>query len=389
MKERITDTIRVMTVLVVSFAVISPSALAATSAPKTAAPGAQGQALEIAPPVIYLTANPGQTITTQIFLRDISSGDLIVTGQTNDFVASGEDGTPKVILNDDSNNPYSLKSWVVPPASLNLVPHEIKTMNITVNVPANASPGGHYGVIRFTATPPSLKDTGVSLSASLGSLVLLTVNGNIKHDLVLKDFSISHGGTTGTLFESGPVSFTERLQNTGNVHEQPSGEISVTNMFNKPVGSVGINHPPKNILPSSTRKFEQALDSSVIGNKKLFGRYKASLKITYDKKTLTATKTFWVVPYRLIIVLALLLVAIFFALRAALKRYNRRVIEKAQAGVGPKNDTAKEEAAPQPKAKNAEETKDDEPEDAGSDDGADQNDSDSSSDSTDETDAKK
>lgn len=386
MKERITDTIRVMTVLVVSFAVISPSALAATSAPKNAAPGAQGQALEIAPPVIYLTANPGQTITTQIFLRDISSGDLIVTGQTNDFVASGEDGTPKVILNDDSNNPYSLKSWVVPPASLNLVPHEIKTMNITFNVPANASPGGHYGVIRFTATPPSLKDTGVSLSASLGSLVLLTVNGNIKHDLVLKDFSVSHGGTTGTLFESGPVSFTERLQNTGNVHEQPSGEISVTNMFNKPVGSVGINHPPKNILPSSTRKFEQALDSSVIGNKKLFGRYKASLKITYDKKTLTATKTFWVVPYRLIIVLALLLVAIFFALRALLKRYNRRVIEKAQAGGGPKNDTAKEEAVPQPKAKGAEETKDDEPEDAGSDDGTDQNDDDSSSDSTDETD---
>lgn len=388
MKERITDTIRVMTVLVVSFAVISPSALAAPAASKTPAPGSQGQALEIAPPVIYLTANPGQTITTQIFLRDISSGDLIVTGQTNDFVASGEDGTPKVILNDDSNNPYSLKSWVVPPASLNLVPHEIKTMNITVNVPANASPGGHYGVIRFTATPPSLKDTGVSLSASLGSLVLLTVNGNIRHDLVLKDFSVSHGGTTGTLFESGPVSFTERLQNTGNVHEQPSGEISVTNMFNKPVGSVGINHPPKNILPSSTRKFEQALDSSVIGNKKLFGRYKASLKITYDKKTLTATKTFWVIPYRLIIILALLLVAAFFALRALLKRYNRRVIEKAQAGGGPKNgaDADKEEPAPQPKAKDTEETKDDEPEDAGSDDGADQNGGDSSSDSTDSTD---
>src|ERR1700692_3700935 len=95
---------------------ISSVAFAATTTSQPN-PVNNGQALEIAPPLIYLSVNPGQTVTTPIYIRDISSGDLIVTGQVNDFVAAGENGTPKIILNNDTNDPYSLKSWVAPPAS--------------------------------------------------------------------------------------------------------------------------------------------------------------------------------------------------------------------------------------------------------------------------------
>lgn len=290
-----------------------------------------GQALEIAPPVIYLTVNPGQTVKTQIFLRDISSGDLIVTGQANDFTAAGEDGTPKILLNETGPNPYSLKDWISPPTQLRLVPKEVKTMSITVNVPANASPGGHYGIIRFTATPPNLNNSGVSLSTSLGALMLVTVNGQIKQDLSVKQFSVSHKGKTGNLFESGPVDFLVRLTNNGNVHEQPAGQIAVTDMFGKKIASVNINLPPRNILPQSTRRFQSALDKSVIGNKKLFGRYTAKLTVTYanNKKTTTSTLKFWVIPYKLIAIVIAALIAGFFALRFALRRYNRYIINRS------------------------------------------------------------
>lgn len=357
MRNRITNVTRGVVVLVLSFAVIAPAVPGAAAAKPAPTPG---QALEIAPPVIYLSANPGQTVTTKIYLRDIIKSDLLVQGQANDFVASGEDGTPKILLDDGKNNdnPYSIKDWVVPPASLLLVSKEIKTMTITFNVPANASPGGHYGIIRFTATAPSLKDTGVSLSASLGSLILFTVNGKINHSLSVKEFSVNNGGKAGTLLESGPVSFVERIKNDGNEHEQPVGQVSVTNMFNKRVGAVNVNSPPRNILPSSTRKFEQSLDKSVIGNKKLFGRYRADLKITYGNgKALTASKTFWVVPYRLIALLAVLLVAAFFVLRSSLRRYNRRIIEKAKtAGPAPAAKPAPTDEVP--KQKDADKTKD-------------------------------
>jgi hypothetical protein len=291
-----------------------------------------GQALEIAPPVINLTADPGETVTTKISLRDISSTDLLVRGQVNDFVASGEDGTPKILLDEGEANPFSMKSWFEDLPSLTLKPRQIENLPVTINVPADAAPGGYYAVVRFTATPPELEDTGVSLSASLGALVLLRINGQAKEGLTIEEFSATKDHKATAIFESSPVPFTVRLKNTGTVHEQPAGQITVTDMFGKKVGTVNVNLPPRNILPQSIRKFEQSLDSSVIGNKPLFGRYTAELKVTYGTNQPPVTKTidFWVIPYRLIGIAIVVLLAAFFGLRFMIRRYNRHIIKQAQ-----------------------------------------------------------
>jgi hypothetical protein len=307
---------------------ISPVAFAATQP----SPANSGQALEIAPPVITLSGNPGQVIKTQINLRDVSSVNLLVSAQVNDFVAAGEDGTPKILLKDEGNNPYSIINWVTPLSDLLMIPHQIKTLPVTITIPADASPGGHYGVVRFTATPPELKGTGVSLSASLGSLMLINVNGKVKESLSIQEFSVNHGGVNGKLFESTPVNFVVRLKNSGNTHEQPVGQITVTDMFGKKVASVNINLPPRNVLPQSIRKFSSPLDSSVIGNKKLFGHYRANMVVTYgaNKQTTTASTSFWIIPYRLIGAAIILLVGGFFGLRYFITGYNRRIINKSQ-----------------------------------------------------------
>jgi len=325
------------TLVALTLETASPAVLAATPAPTPTNTANNGQALEIAPPLIYLTVNPGQTVNTQILIRDVANGDLIVNGQVNDFVADGESGAPKVLLNNDSNNPYTLKSWVAPLPSLLLIPRQIKTLPVTLKIPADASPGGHYGVIRFTATPPSLQGSGVSLSASLGALVLLTVNGKITEQLAVQQFSVSHNGKTGTMFESSPLSFTEVIKNTGNVHAQPTGLVTITDMFGKKLATLIVNQPPGNVLPGSARKFSQPLNSTVIGNKKLFGRYTAKFKVTYgtSKKVLTASLVFWVIPYREIAVVIVLLVAAFFILRYLIRRYNRRILAQAQKSQRP------------------------------------------------------
>jgi hypothetical protein len=310
---------------------LSLSAFAAT--PTVTDPG---QALEIAPPVINLKADPGQSITTQVSIRDISTEKLLVTGQVNDFTAAGEDGTPKLLLEENETNPYSLRSWISPLPELLLEPKKVETMAVTVNVPANAAPGGYYGVVRFTARPPELKDTGVSLSASLGSLLFVRVSGDAKEALEIEEFSVAQSGNSGWLFESTPVNFIERLKNKGNTHLQPAGQITITDMFGQKVATVNVNLPPRNILPQSTRKFEQSLDSSVIGNKMLFGRYDAELRITYGDKqqVITSTLTFWIVPWRLIAIVIAVLIGGFFLIRFLIKRYNQRIISRAQGGGG-------------------------------------------------------
>jgi hypothetical protein len=143
---------------------------------------------------------------------------------------------------------------------------------------------------------------------------------------------VNHGGKTGTFFASGPLNFVERFKNSGNVHVQPIGQVNITDMFGKKLAAVNVNVPPGNILPQSIRKFSEPLDSTVIGNKKLFGRYTASMKVTYgtSKKVLTTSLVFWVIPYRLIITVIVVLIAAFFALRFALRRYNRYILEQAR-----------------------------------------------------------
>lgn len=302
------------------------------SLPVAAQAATNGQALEIGPPVLNLTANPGETIKATISLRDISSGSLLVKGTLNDFVAGGEDGTPKILLGADETSPYSFKEWVSPLPNLTLKPKEIKNLTLTINVPKDASPGGYYGVVRFTGTPPELEGTGVSLAASLGSLILLRINGEAKEGLAIEEFTASHDGKTGTLFEFAPIVFTERIKNTGNVHEEPAGVVTVKDMFGNVVATLGVNQPPRDVLPQSIRKFESSLDSTNIGDKVLFGLYTAELSVNYgpDTPAVTSTISFWVIPYTLIGIGIVALVAGFFGLRFLIRRYNQSIIKRAQ-----------------------------------------------------------
>lgn len=321
----------ILTISIISLATLS-AVLLLPGAIVSAQTNSGGQALEIAPPVINLTADPGQTIQTKINIRDVSTSNLIVTGQINDFVAGGENGIPRILMDASEKSPYSIKDWIAPLSQLTLESKKTKDLLLTIHVPINAAPGGYYGVVRFTAAPPELKDTGLALSASLGALILLRVNGDAKENLSIESFYAKDGDKTGWLFETTPIQFVERLKNSGNIHEQPAGLVTITDMFGKKVATVGVNQPPGNILPQSIRKFEQPLDSSIIGNKMLFGRYKAVLSVTYGASNNVITKSieFWVIPYRLIGVIIVLLIIAFIVLYFLIKRYNRYVVKRAQ-----------------------------------------------------------
>ncbi len=297
-----------------------------------------GQALEIGPPIINLTADPGQTIKAQVSVKNISSGTMVVGAQVNDFVAGGEDGTPKILLGENDTSPYSLIDWVTPFKDMTLKSRQQQDLPVTIHIPANASPGGYYGVIRFTATPPELKNTGVSLSASVGALIMLRISGQARESMSIEEFSVNHNGSTGNFFETTPLSFVERIKNTGNVFEQPTGQVIVTDMFGSTIAAVNVNLASSNVLPDSIRKFEQPLDSATIGDRILFGQYTAELKLTYgaNQQALTQKINFWVIPYTLIAAVIASLVGSFYGIRYLIRRYNRYIINLSQNQNKPK-----------------------------------------------------
>lgn len=281
-----------------------------------------GQGLEISPPLLDLKADPGQTIKSEIRVRNVTKDTLVVKAQFEDFVASGEDGQPKILLNPDEKSPYSIKDWLGATETVTLAPEQRETIPITINVPQDASPGGHYGVVRFTGAPPELEGTGVSLSASVGTLILVNVSGDVKESASIEELFVSKDGKRASLFEYGPLDFTLRIENDGNIHLQPKGTIQVTNMFGKTVYLSQLNQDSRNVLPGSIRKFEQSM-----GNKLLFGPYKLKADVVYgsNSQITSDTVTFWVIPYKIILGILLTILIVVFIFR----RYNRFIINRA------------------------------------------------------------
>ncbi|MDD4107023.1 MAG: hypothetical protein PHX84_03750, partial [Candidatus Shapirobacteria bacterium] len=96
--------------------------------------------------------------------------------------------------------------------------------------------------------------------------------------------------------EFGPIDFKTTIKNLSDVHILPKGAITVKNWFGREVDKLQLTET--NIFPYTTRDFANTL------NKKwLFGRYRASLGAYYGTAggLIEATLFFWVIPWRLII----------------------------------------------------------------------------------------
>lgn len=293
-----------------------------------------GQALSISPPVLELSADPGQTVVASIKLTNISNSELLIKNQVNDFGAKNETGEPNIIFEETESTSYSLKNWVTAPAPFKIASKETKVVDFTIKVPANAEPGGHYAVVRFTGQAPEIEDTGVALSASLGSLVLLKISGETKEQASIAEFfSAGSDYSKSSFFEYPPINFVERIHNDGNVHVNPYGTVEIFDMFNRKIGSAQVNgdpadtkNKPRAILPSSTRRFEQTFNKNW-----MIGPYTAKLKLNYGKDSqsvMTASTTFWVVPYKQILLAIMLIILLILLVRFANKRYKQRIIKK-------------------------------------------------------------
>lgn len=292
--------------------------------PLATAQSNQGQGLEISPPLAELKADPGQTVTAKVKVRNVTRETLIVNAEVNDFTAGNEeDGQPRLLLEEGEKSPYSVKDWITTISEITLKSEEQKPVTITLQVPQNASPGGHYGVVRFTGTPPGVEGTGVSLSASIGALVLVNVSGDVQESAKIVELFTAQNGEKRGFFEYGPITLAERIENTGNVHIKPTGTVRVTNMFGQETATFSLNDRGGNILPASIRKFEQQLDKKL-----LFGRYKFQADVVYgsDSKILSDSVTFWVIPYKLILMAIAAIIALIFII----KRYNKHIVKKAQ-----------------------------------------------------------
>lgn len=295
-----------------------------------------GNGLRISPVITNLTISPGKTSIVYVTITNVQTVPATLDAIINDFTASpDESGNPAILINPNEYAPsHSLKRFILPiNNAINLTPGESVVVPVTIDVPASAAGGGYYGLVRFAPAGNNTQaGKNLSLAGSVGSLILLTVPGNIVNNLSIASFNVQSGGSDRTVFFSNKnINVVVRFNNQGNIQEQPFGNIILKKHGGKQLSSIQINNtsPRGNVLPGSIRKFTLSLTK--VGS---FGEYTAYGNFGYGSngQLLSAQTNFYVIPLNLIIIvlviLALILISIF-VLPKLVRSYNRRVIKKA------------------------------------------------------------
>ena len=283
------------------------------------------EGLEISPALIEVNGDANKAYTLDISVHNVTKYALNFSGSVDDFGAKDETGQPSIIIDSNDTLPTSIKDWVEAIPSFRLEANETKKLSVSLFIPPGAEPGGHYGVIRFTGKSPDETGT-IGQVASAGTLILIRVSGDIKETLELSSLDITKDNKKGTMFESGPLTFVSRFTNTGSVHVKPIGQIEIRDSFGHS-NVIPVNAAGGNILPGSTRRFESNLNTSW-----MFGHYTADLSIAYGTtgQAIVRTISFWVIPYKLILVGLLVLVTVLYILRGAIRRYNKYIIAQSR-----------------------------------------------------------
>ena len=324
-KQRVKMSIRWGTVCALAVALlVAPQASNSYAASANNSPNT----LKVSPVRTDVSIPPGTSKSVQTTITNLTKSAITVTPVENDFVAGDERGTPALILNANEFAPtHSLKRYMAPLSNVTIPANQAKTVNVVINVPKDAQPGGYFGAIRFAPSSPD-GSAQVNLSTSVALIILMTVPGPTVEKLTLTNFDIQQKGKTDAFFQNSEnLQVALRFKNDGNVQEGPFGKISVKQgdrvVYQKDFNN---KNPRDMVLPDSARRWEVPLKD--IGG---FGNYTVYATFTYGAKneTIQVSKSFWIIPLSYIIfavlgllVFILIIVGIWFFLRS----YKRRIV---------------------------------------------------------------
>ena len=270
-----------------------------------------GRSFSISPPTVQFELKPGAKSEKTIKITNNSRETAEFVVNVQDFIVSDKSGSPELLPEGiEPDNKYAASTWAtVLPDRFTVLPEQTTTVTLYLQSPETARPGGKYVAVAFKPITGSGPDnTGASINTVIGSLVYLTVEGEIEENANVVQFKIPG------FSEYGPISFNTEIKNLGDIHINPKASVEVKDIFGRKVYSFALDS--LNIFPGTSRIYKNSWEQ-----KWLFGRFTASLSGYYgttSPQNLAAITSFWVIPYKLIVIILLALaigVTTFFYVR--------------------------------------------------------------------------
>lgn len=262
---------------------------------------------------------PGESRTVELLVSNRMGLGRVFSFNVEDMEASEKDDGSVSLLG-EREGPYTLRDFISVPHNEFYLEHGTRVrVPVTISLPPDAEPGGRYGSLltSIVSTPTEQEAVGTQAGSAIisriGTLFFVTTPGGVVRDSKLTNFSTLNDQQ---FFGSGPVTFLIEMENFGSVHTTPSGSLSIRNLFGEEVGSVEI--PPWFVLPKAVRTRQVEWDREL-----LIGRYTATVQVNrgYDDIVDELEFSFWVIPWKLILVVFTGLFIFFFLLRLFFSRF--------------------------------------------------------------------
>lgn len=261
------------------------------------------------PPRLELEALPGITLQETIKVRNESVSEMAFDIKAADFIVNNNQGTPIAVNETVSGLPaqagrWSLASWIIAsPKKILLPPQQTTTINLLISLPKNALPGGHYAMITYSPNTEGLmgiQGSGSAITQKVGTLVYLNVIGDVVEAANLKQFQADQ-----PFKDYGPTVITAEIENLGDIHLTPKGQLTITNLLGKTVFSGQLEE--KNIFPFASRLYDWQFPG-----KYHLGRYQAKLEASAGSTQIPINGLiyFWIMPVKELAAAAVILIVI-------------------------------------------------------------------------------
>jgi len=228
---------------------------------------AQSVGITVRPIKISHTMLPGSTVSGSIALTNASPDVVDIDLGIEDFIPSA--GTTNVQFIGRAEGVTTVRDWISLDSTDGFTfdsKGDERNITYTITAPEDAEPGGHFGVIFFKANKN--QDGGqLKVGTRIGVLVFITIPGDSLQKGQILDFK-------GPKFvQKTPVTFNIKFENTGTVHYEPKGTVTIKNLFGRKIAEVPVQG--QTVLPTGIRDLTVSWDTSGL----LFGRYTAELDI--------------------------------------------------------------------------------------------------------------
>lgn len=309
--------------------------------------------LQISPLPIELSVEPGKSVSSELRVRNAGPQ----TEQLQIKVLKVTEDDNGIIHFSEPKPTDEWASWIhFSRGIFDAPPNEWQTLKMDINVPKDAAFGYYFAVEYSRATPEQPQPGRQVARGAVATFVLLNVDSpGAKREAKIVSFEADH-----KLYEYLPVNFRVKIRSSGNVHVAPHGNVFISK-GKKQIGAIDINSAEGNILPNSSRFFgagwddgfphyvtktdndKPVLDKKGQPQKNLkwdfskvnrlrFGRYSARLFMVYDDGQrdvpIEATVKFWVVPWKILLVILVVVGLILFGLWTVFNRLYRTTRRK-------------------------------------------------------------